>query len=186
MGFITNDTKKAIKAVRTGGVIAYPTDTIYGLGCSMFANSAIDKICDIKKREKNKPLSVAFCNLKQASEYSNLSEEEREFISEKLEDKENGYTFIAKKKNIMFLHTCFDGSTIGIRIPNNNIVKEITKDAGPIITTSANISGENAPAEINDINTEIINAVDVILQGECELKKPSIIIDLATKEVLRG
>jgi len=185
MGFITNDIKKAIKAARTGGVIVYPTDTVYGLGCSMFANSAIDKICEIKKREKNKPLSVAFCDLEQASKYSSLSPEDKEFIAKKIENKEKGYTFIAKKKNIMFLHTCFDGNTIGIRIPNNAIVKEITKDAGPIITTSANISGEKAPADFGEISQEIFNAVDVVLQGKCELKKSSIIIDLATKEVLR-
>ena len=182
---ITTEIKDAIKAAKTGGTIIYPTDTIYGIGCSMFANSAIDKICEIKKREKKKPLSVAFSDLEQASQYSTLSNEDRGFITSKLADKENGYTFIAKKKSIMFLHQCFNGPTIGIRIPNNAIAREIAKETGPIITTSANIAGENAPSEFNELNQDVINAVDVAIQGICELKRHSIIIDLATKQVLR-
>ena len=182
---ITTEIKDAIKAAKTGGTIIYPTDTIYGIGCSMFANSAIDKVCDIKKRDRIKPLSVAFCDLEQASQYSTLSPEDKAFIAGKINDKDNGYTFIAKKKSIMFLHQCFNGPTIGIRIPNNEIAREIAKEAGPIITTSANVSGENAPAEFSELNSNVINAVDVAIQGNCELKKPSIIIDLATKQVLR-
>jgi len=182
---ITAEIKDAIKAAKTGGTIIYPTDTVYGIGCSMFANSAIDKICEIKKREKGKPLSVAFCDLEQASQYSTLSNEDREFIAKKLEDKENGHTFIAKKKSIMFLHQCFNGPTIGIRIPNNETAKAIAREAGPIITTSANVSGEKAPVEFSEISQEVVNFVDVALQGNCELKKQSIIIDLSTKKVLR-
>jgi len=186
MTIITQEIKEAIRAVKTGGVIIYPTDTIYGIGCSMFANSAIDKICEIKNREKTKPLSIAFTNLEQASKYSSLSEEDKEFIKKKLLDKENGYTFIAKKKNIMFLHECFDVPTIGIRIPDNEIVREITKIAGPIITTSVNLSGENPPIEFRDISKDIIDAVDVVFEGKCSIKRPSIIIDLATKQMLRS
>jgi len=182
---ITTEIKDAAKAAKTGGTIIYPTDTIYGIGCSMFANSAIDKVCEIKKREKSKPLSVAFCDIEQASQYSTLSPQDKEFIASKITDKENGYTFIAKKKSIMFLHQCFNGSKIGIRIPNNEVAREIAKEAGPIITTSANIAGENAPAEFSEINQDVLNAVDVAFQGNCELKKQSIIINLETKQILR-
>ena len=182
---ITSEIKDAIKAAKTGGTIIYPTDTVYGIGCSMFANSAIDKVCEIKKRGKSKPLSVAFYDIEQASQYSTLSQQDKEFIASKIADKENGYTFIAMKKSIMFLHQCFNGPTIGIRIPNNDVAKEIARAAGPIITTSANITGEKAPTEFGEINSEVINAADVALQGSCELKKQSVIIDLMTKQVLR-
>lgn len=180
MVIITEDVKEAVRAIKNGGVIVYPTDTIYGIGCSFFSASAIDKIYEIKQRDKSQPFSVAFNSIEQAQDYVILNLKEQEVIKQKMEDKSQGWTFIVKKKSIMFLHPSFK-STLGIRIPEHEVVKAITKEAGPIITTSANISGQPAPARFEELNKEILEKVDVVLKGTCNTGKPSIIYDL-TKE----
>ena len=177
---ITEDIKEAIRAVKGGGVIVYPTDTIYGIGCSFFSTSAIDKIYEIKQRDKSQPFSAAFNSIEQAQGYVIISQKEQETIKQKIEDKSQGWTFIVKKKSIMFLHPSFK-PTLGIRIPEHKVVKAITKEAGPIITTSANISGQPAPARFEELDKEILEKVDVVVKGTCNTKKPSIIYDL-TKE----
>jgi len=177
---ISEDVKEATKAVKIGNVIVYPTDTIYGIGCSYFANSAIDKIYEIKQKSKEQAFSVAFNSIEQAQSYAVLGQKEIDFISEKLKDMRNGFTFIAKKKPVMFLHSSFK-STIGIRIPDNEVVKAITKEAGPIITTSVNVSGKPAAAGFDELDKEILEKVDLTFKGECKTGKPSVIYDL-TKE----
>jgi tRNA threonylcarbamoyl adenosine modification protein (Sua5/YciO/YrdC/YwlC family) len=177
---IAETVKDAAKAAKTGNVIVYPTDTVYGIGCSFFANSAIDKIYEIKQKGKELPFSVAFSSLEQAQAYANIGPKEAEFIREKLKDSSQGYTFIVKKKPVMFLHSSFK-STIGIRIPDNEIVKQLTADAGPIITTSANISGKPAVSRFEDLDREMLDKVDIVIRGECRIGKASVIWDL-TKE----
>jgi tRNA threonylcarbamoyl adenosine modification protein (Sua5/YciO/YrdC/YwlC family) len=177
---IAETVKDAAKAAKTGNVIVYPTDTVYGIGCSFFANSAIDKIYEIKQREKMQAFSVAFNSIEQSQSYASLGQKEIEFIREKLKDNSQGYTFIVKKKPVMFLHSSFK-STIGIRIPDNEIVKQLTGDAGPIITTSANVSGKPAVARFEELDKEMLEKADVALKGECRIGKASVIWDL-TKE----
>jgi len=184
---ISEDVKDAIRAVKTGNVVVYPTDTVYGIGCSFFSVSAIDKIYEIKQRSKEQALSVAFNSIEQAQSYATMGEKEIDFIREKLKDNSEGWTFIVKKKLVMFLHPSFKG-TLGIRIPDNEIVKELTKEAGPIITTSANISGKCSVSRFDDLDKEMLEKVDVALKGECRIGKPSVIWDLTKEpyEVLRS
>jgi tRNA threonylcarbamoyl adenosine modification protein (Sua5/YciO/YrdC/YwlC family) len=177
---ITEDVKDAIKAVKTGNVVVYPTDTVYGIGCSFFSVSAVDKIYEIKQRNKEQAFSVAFSSIEQAQSYAVIGEKELEFIREKLKDNKEGWTFIVKKKSVMFLHPSFKG-TLGMRIPDNEIVRAITKEAGPIITTSANISGKPVVSRFDELDKEMLEKVDVALKGECRIGKASVIWDLTAE-----
>lgn len=174
----------AANEIKNGKLLIYPTDTVYGLGCSIKFENSIKKIFEIKKRNLNNPLSVAFSDLKMAKRYVLLSLEEEKFIKEHIDDP---FTFIVKKKkNILDIITA-NRDKVGIRIPNHQIVKGLLSFVKePIITTSANISGENAPSRVEEINKEIIGKVDLIIDSDpCKIGLPSKVIDLSTGEILR-
>lgn len=166
-----------------GGILIYPTDTVYGLGCSINARESIKKIFEIKKRSLMNPLSVAFSDLKMAKGFTLLTPEGEEFIKKHIDEP---FTFIVEKKNIPDVITA-ERDTVGIRIPNHPVVKELLHAAKiPVITTSANISGDNAPAKVDEIDEGIKESVDIILDsGPCRLGAPSKVIDLSTGKILR-
>ncbi|MEA3254627.1 MAG: L-threonylcarbamoyladenylate synthase [Candidatus Altiarchaeota archaeon] len=171
------------KEVREGRILIYPTDTVYGLGCSINARDSIKKIFEIKKRSLTNPLSVAFPDLEMVKGFTHLSSEEKEFIKKHIDDP---VTFIVKKRGISEVITA-GRDTVGIRIPNHRVVKELLHIAKiPIITTSANISGNKAPAKVDEIDEEMKDSVDIILDsGPCRLGSPSKVIDLSTGKILR-
>ena len=162
----------------------YPTDTVYGLGCSIKAEDSIKKIFEIKKRSLKNPLSVAFSDLEMAKEYILLDSEGEGFIKKHINEP---FTFVVKKKGNIFDIITANRNTVGIRIPNHKVVKEIIRSSGiPIITTSANISGKKAPANVGEIDEGIKDSVDLILDsGPCRLGAPSKVIDLSTGKILR-
>ena len=109
--------------IREGKIIVYPTDTVYGLGCSIYSKN-INKIFEIKKRT-NKPLSVAFSDIKMLKKYAFMDAGQEKFIKENLH---KPYTFILKKKDKISDDITF-GEKLGARIPDNRIVKELIKNS---------------------------------------------------------
>jgi tRNA threonylcarbamoyl adenosine modification protein (Sua5/YciO/YrdC/YwlC family) len=166
-----------IKVLEKGGVIIYPTDTIYGLGCDIFQHKAIEKICRIKKIEPPKAqLSFICYDLSHLSDFSKqLSRNTYRLLKEYLP---GPYTFIlpASKQVPKILQS--KKETIGLRIPDNNIARCIVKELGhPIL--SASLPGE----EIEDYtDPEIMyenfrKEVDVVVDGGIGGTVPSTIID---------
>ncbi len=174
-----NQVAKAVEILKNGGIIAYPTDTVYGIGCNIFDKKGVNLLFRLKGREFNKPLSVAVSDFEMLEELVFLTEKNRKIIKKLLP---GPFTFILpKKKRVPDLIT-IKSKFVGIRIPENKIALEIIKKAGfPIVTTSANFSGKKAPITSNEINLE----VDFIVKGECKRKKPSTVIDLNNRKIIR-
>lgn len=175
----------AAEEIKNGGILIYPTDTVYGLGCSIKAEDSIKKIFEIKKRSLKNPLSVAFSDLRMAKEYILLSSEEEGFIKKHIDEP---FTFVVKKKrNILDIITA-NRDTVGIRIPNHMVIKKLLSSVKvPIITTSANISGKKAPAKVREIDKEIMERVDLVIDsGPCKIGIPSRVIDISTGRILRS
>jgi len=165
---------RAVEVLKQEGVIIYPTDTIYGIGCDIYNDQAIKKLIKIKKR-KNNPMSIAVSSIDMMKKVVVV---ENEDILKKLLP--GPFTFILKKKNVSDLITNLD--TVGIRIPDNEICLEIIKRFGkPIITTSANISTKPSPKKAEQVE---INA-DFMVQGKCKYKLGSTVVDLKNKKILR-
>ncbi|HEX55268.1 MAG: threonylcarbamoyl-AMP synthase [Candidatus Altiarchaeales archaeon] len=169
--------------IRNGKVIIYPTDTVYGLGCSIYSEN-VRRIFDIKKRDLKNPLSIAFSDLDMLKKYVILNKEEERFIRENINDP---YTFVVRKRhNIPDIITA-GREKVGVRIPNLRLTREVIRHAKvPIITTSANISGEKAPSDFKEIDDRIKRKVDLLIDsGRCKIGTPSRVIDLETMEILR-
>ncbi len=158
------------KEILKGKIFVYPTDTIYGLGCDATNIPAVNKIKEIKVRDKDKPLSVIAPSINWIKE--NL------IIDVNLEKYLPGpYTIILKKKDPNFLSHVSSSDTLGIRIPNHPFTKELQKSGVPFITTSVNLSGEPFLIDLNKLKAEINEKVDYVIISETSLSgKPSTLI----------
>ncbi len=159
---MNDDIKKAIDVLNSGGVILYPTDTIWGLGCDATNKDAVEKIFKIKKRSESKSMLILLNNI--GSVYSYVEQvPEIAFDIIELSDKPVTVIFPGAK-NLADNLIAKDGS-IGIRIPRENFTEQLLqKFRKPIVSTSANIADTETPLNFVQISEEIKNNVDYIVE----------------------
>jgi len=146
-----------------GGIIAYPTDTTYGIGCSIFNKKGIERIYQLKRREKKKPFSFICADLADVARYAKVSNYAFKTMKRLLP---GPYTFVMDAGSIVPDLLITRQKTVGIRIPDNKICLEIVKRlAHPIITTSANRSGEDPIGDPRQIVDEMGGDLDAIIDG---------------------
>ena len=157
--------EKILSVIRNGGIFIYPTETVWALGCIALNKSSVDKIYQLKKREKSKPLICLIDNFERISKYA-VSPESKIATKLKLH---NHPTVIYQKAKPNLKHVASENNEIAIRITPINELKKIIKMLNaPIISTSANISGQPFPVNFNDIDKNISSAVDLMLNFEVE------------------
>ncbi len=172
--------KKSANTIKNGGVIVYPTDTIYGLGANALDKKAVEKVFKIKQRDFSKPISIIIKDLKTANKFINLNTE----IKTKLKKLFPGpFTVVLYKKDIIPDMLTSQTKKVGVRIPDCNFTKQLMEELDfPITTTSANVSGQEAPSNIEEIIEQFKNAQskpDLILNaGAVENNSPSTVLDL--------
>ncbi|MCX6739820.1 MAG: L-threonylcarbamoyladenylate synthase [Candidatus Parcubacteria bacterium] len=168
--------EQIVTVLKNGGIVVYPTDTIYGLGCDIFNKPAIEKIYRFKKREGKKPLSIMCADIKDISKYALIPDYAFVLLKRYLP---GPYTFILKAKNSMPGSFLSKNKTVGVRIPANTICLEIIKALGsPIITTSLNLSGEPVLSSPSQLNKEVKNQIDLIIDQGSLPQIASTIVDL--------
>ena len=182
--------REAVEFLKQGKIIVYPTDTIYGLGCDALNEGAVKKVYAIKQRKENKPVSII---VKDADSINKIAfvDRKNKAVAEKLLP--GPYTLIFPgSKNISKIITGGKNS-VGVRIPDNHICQAIANAfSDPIITTSVNISGEDAlndPFKIVDYFKEKNLAPDLILDcGRIKEAQASIVVDLTRRspQILRS
>jgi len=173
------DINNAIKVLQNGGVILYPTDTIWGIGCDATNEDAVKKIYEIKKREDSKSMLILLNNINFIRSYV---DDVPEVALDIVELSEKPVTIIySDAKNLAKNLIAEDGS-IGIRITSEEFTdKLIQKFRKPLVSTSANISGEKFTGNFDDISDVIKNNVDYIVsynQNKEVSKEPSSIIKI--------
>jgi len=185
-----NDIRNSLEVLKRGGIILYPTDTIWGIGCDATNQEAVDKIFRIKKRKDEKSLLVLIDDPERLSDYvTEIPEIAWELVTVSDEPLTIVYPGgINLASNIM--HS--DGS-VGIRITGDIFCRELIRQLGnPLISTSANISGKPSPSVFTDIAENIKSTVDYIVkwrQDDVVRKRPSPVIKLGLKgeiEIIRS
>lgn len=175
-----SEIQKALEVLRKAGTILYPTDTIWGIGCDATNPEAVKKIFEIKKREESKSLIVLVCNEQMLQKYVR---DIPEVAWELLEASDKPLTIIYDKAHGIANNALAQDGSLGVRICKDEFCnKLIYKFGRPIISTSANISEENAPSDFGDISDEIIKGVDYVVnfrQNEFNSSTPSTIIKLS-------
>ncbi len=168
--------RRVVEVLEGGGVIGYPTDTIYGVGCDLFNQDAIRKIHRLKKLEEKKPLSFICSDLKDISRYAYVSNYAYKMMKRLLP---GPYTFVLKATKPVPKIAMTKQNTVGIRIPDNKICLTLVKELGhPIISTSVYKPDEglfNEPAEIEE---RFGKQLDLVIDGGVIVAEHSSIIDL--------
>ena len=166
---------QAINVLADGGVVLYPTDTVYGLGANIFDNNAVRRVFDIKHRSYLKPLSILVSDVGAIDLVAKVSLSQKETLNRCLP---GPYTFILKKNKIVPRLVTGGLSNVGVRVPDCKIACRLA-DIFPITTTSANLSDDEMLSSPSEILEQLGCEVDLVIDvGELESKSASSIIDL--------
>ncbi|MDD2293717.1 MAG: L-threonylcarbamoyladenylate synthase [Bacteroidales bacterium] len=155
---MTEEINAAIEVLKAGGIILYPTDTVWGIGCDATNEEAVAKVFAIKKREDCKSLITLVCDEDMLCKYVRKIPE---IALNLLEVNDKPMTIIYPEATGLASNVIAGDGSVGIRIPDNEFCRKlIYKFRKPIVSTSANISGAQTPCFYEDIPIEIIDAVD--------------------------
>lgn len=181
-----DEVKKAVEVLRQGGVILYPTDTIWGLGCDATNETAVKKVYDIKRRAETKSMLVLIDSPAKLQAYVS---EIPDMAWELIELTTKPLTIIYPGARNLASNLINDDNTIGIRVTEEAFSKKLCEMfRKPVVSTSANISGEKSPALFVDISKEIISQVDYVVnyrRDEDQPAKASSIIKLGVKNEIQ-
>jgi len=172
---------RVAECLRQGGVIIYPTDTTYGIGCDIFNRKGVKKIFQIKQRDAKKPFSFICSDLAEISNFAQVSNFAFKIMKRHLP---GPYTFVLEATKIVPDSLSTKQKTVGVRIPANPICQAIVKELGhPLVTTSANISGEETPQDPMLIETRMGRMVDLVIDGGIAMSEASTVISLLNDEI---
>ncbi len=177
-----SDIDKAIRVLNKGGIVIFPTDTAFGIGCRMDNKKAIRRLFRIRRRPKDKAVPVLVSSFKMAKEYLEPTDSDVRSIMKK--HWPGGLTLILRCIRERVPSLVRGGKeTIGVRIPNHKKTLKLIRAVGvPILGPSANFQGEKTPFRFEDLNPDLISQVDLLLSGNTgSYKKPSTIIDCSVK-----
>ena len=171
---------KAVEVMKNGGVIIYPTDTVYGIGCDIFNKAALERVYSIKQDSGTKLFSFICPNLKDIAKYARVSDYAYKAMKKLLP---GPYTFVlpAAKEVPKTLWT--KRSTVGIRVPNHNVALDLAKELGnPIISTSVTTRKGGTLYNPQEIKAIFEYDVDLMLSAGALEGEPSSIVDLSGEE----
>lgn len=167
--------EKAAKIVKDGGIVVFPTDTVYGIGCDPYNKKSVDKIYQIKGRPKTRPFPILAYSFDVASEIVEFDKD-----SKKIADKfwPGPLTLILKLRDERLKESLNLKEKIAIRVPNNPCLLNLLKNSKFLVGTSANISGENSFTKSQDCYQKI-REYDIFLDGgDIESKGESTILEM--------
>ena len=176
---MTDKINRAIQVLREGGIIIFPTDTAYGIGCRIDNEKSIGKVFEMRGRPKNKPLLVLVDSIEMANNYLMLIPKK---VLDKIVNKYwPGPLTIILQCDVAKVPSLVrgGGNTLGVRFPKNTQLQELIKGVGvPIVAPSANFTGLKTPFRFENLDPRLIKLADYVLEGNIDSdKKASTIID---------
>ena len=176
MGVLQREIEKGVKILQTGGVIAFPTDTVYGLGADAFNPTAVERIYEIKTRPKYQQFPLLIADVKQLTALAEPIPEIAWFLATQFWPGE--LTLVLPKTASLPAYLA-SGPTIAVRIPDHPVCLALIQHLGnPLIGTSANTSGQPAALTAEEVEQQLGGKIDLIINGgECPGGKESTIVD---------
>jgi L-threonylcarbamoyladenylate synthase len=165
--------RKAAHLLKNGGLVAFPTETVYGLGANLLDEKAIDRVYRIKKRPKNKPLTVHVAGIKTVNEMAGKMPADAKRLAEKFWP--GPLTLVLKDRR---------GRKTGFRMPDNKIAFLLIRKAGvPVVAPSANISGNSPPKSAKEVLRDLAGKIDMVLDGgKTRVGIESTVVDMSGKD----
>lgn len=177
--------RRAVETIRAGGIVIYPTDTVYGMGCDLFNKKGIDRIYEIQRRDRKKPLSFVCADLKDISRYARVTDEAYKIMRRLLP---GPYTFVLDASRLVPKMILPKRQTTGIRVPDNRICQALVAELGsPVISASVKDEDGELLSDPRIIEELFGRRVDMIIDGGIIVAKPSSVISILEEgpEVLR-
>lgn len=173
---------KASGVLRRGGVIVYPTDTLYGLGADAFSDEAVAKVYAIKGRDEGKPMHAVFSDMKMAEEYAEINDAAKKLAEKFLP---GVLTLVLKKKAELNTGIVKGIETVGVRIPDNEFCLELARTYGkPYTATSANIAGLTPEVSVAKIQVQLGESgklVDLAIEAPAfPMRPPTTVVNVMT------
>jgi L-threonylcarbamoyladenylate synthase len=171
------DIEEGVGILKKGGVIAFPTDTVYGLGADAFSSMAVERIYEIKDRSKLHRFPLLIADMKQLTALADPVSELAWFLAARFWP--GGVTLVLSKKDSLPAYLA-SGSTIAVRVPNHPTCLTLLEHvAGPLIGTSANISGQPPALTADEVRRQLTGRIDLIIDGgRCPGGKESTVLDI--------
>ena len=180
----TADLDHAAKTVQRQGVIAYPTEGVWGLGCDPFSRSAVERILSLKKRSVDQGLLLVATHIGQFDAF--LEGLERKYYEELDRTWPGPTTYLVPDNGFAPRWVVGEHQTLGLRISDHPVIKALCSLTGPLISTSANISGSPPMKSAEEIKEVFSEGIDYVLLGELgNLGRPTEIKNILTGEILR-
>lgn len=176
---IEDDLKQALEVLKKGGIILYPTDTIWGMGCDATDSKAVNRLFELKRRPSSKAMISLVSSVEDLSKWLHILPD---CAIEEIRSTDRPLTIIYDKpKGVSNMLESDDGSC-AFRIPQLQFTKDLCSRLGhPLVSTSANFSGDSSPLSFNDINQSVVHGVDYVCKFGRDLKgsMPSKIIKIS-------
>ncbi|NVJ10591.1 threonylcarbamoyl-AMP synthase [Myxococcus sp. AM001] len=177
--------QRAVEVLERGGLLAYPTDTYFGLGCDLSSKKGIERLYQLKGRDKKKPLSFLCPDLSDVARYAHVSN----FAYRTMKGLTPGaFTFILEATRLVPDLMMSKQKQVGIRVPDASLARELARALGrPLVTTSATNTEGEPLTDARDIKDALGHGLDLILDGGVTLNEPSTVISLIgdSLEILR-
>ena len=173
----------AARYIIGGGVIVYPTETVYGLGANALDEQAVMRVFQIKKRPISRPIFLAVSNFDMLKNVVQVSEDDLDLLEQLLP---GPVSVLVRKKPIVPDILTAGSPLVGIRYPDHETALRIIDLAGPITSTSANRTGALPPTSAAEVSMEIQDRVDAVVDGgKCRYAQSSTLLDLQKREIIR-
>jgi tRNA threonylcarbamoyl adenosine modification protein (Sua5/YciO/YrdC/YwlC family) len=177
--------RRIADVLRADGVIIYPTDTVYGLGCDIKSKKALERVRRIKRMDNKRHLSFVFADLKSIADYAQVTDRDYKILRRYLP---GPYTFVIKATRLVPRIVLTKKHEVGIRIPANNICQALVQEMGtPILSSSVRMPDDQLLDDPKEIDTMYKGQVDLVIDGGVFLPEPSSVVSLLedSPEVIR-
>ncbi|WP_255193349.1 L-threonylcarbamoyladenylate synthase [Natronobeatus ordinarius] len=177
------DLERAAEAIRAGELVVYPTETVYGLGADALDHDAVERVFDVKGRDRSNPISLAVPSVPAAFEFVRVTDRERQFMAEFLP---GPVTVLCRRRDVVPDVLTSGADRVGVRVPAHHAALTLCERAGtPITATSANVSGRESVRRVADLDPELADAAAVVLDGGETDGTESTVVDVSSDAIYR-
>ena len=168
--------QRAVSILEGGGLVSYPTDTYYAIGCDLFQKKAMERLAVLKRRDSRKPFAFLCSDLGEVAKYGIVSNEHYRLMRRLLP---GPYTIILEATRLVPRTALTRQRQVGVRVPDAPVALALVRGLGrPLATTSAALPGEEPLIDAADIQERLGYGIDLILDGGVTLNEPSTVLDL--------
>ena len=174
------DIQQICEVIQNGGIVAFPTETVYGLGIRFNDQEALDHLMEAKNRDYSKAITLMVADSKDILQYAYVSDKAQKIIKQFMPGM---ITLIFKKKESVDDTMTNGKSTIGIRIPDSEFVLSLLKKVGPMLVTSANLSHHQNTTSTKEVLQQLDGRIDMIVDGKTSDNVASTVVDVSQDEM---